>query len=135
MKVGLFADSLVPARLWTEMLRKLVGDAVPFVGIGRRFALGDDIRPEPGVLAIEAEPMGVRRDIAVRKDRFCRALRHANAAVDTLVGMNDEHILADIEAVDGADLDAIHVLAFDAVVGDDVRHQPAFPPHTSVCAA
>jgi hypothetical protein len=36
--------------------------------------------------------------------------------------MDDEHVLALIEAVDGADLDAIHVLALDAVVRDDVGH-------------
>jgi len=36
--------------------------------------------------------------------------------------MDDEHVLALVEAVDGADLDAVHVLAFDAGFSDDVRH-------------
>jgi hypothetical protein len=39
--------------------------------------------------------------------------------------MDDEHVLAFIEAVDGADLDAVHVLALDAVFGDDVSHSVA----------
>jgi hypothetical protein len=36
--------------------------------------------------------------------------------------MDDEHVVAFIEAIDRAHLDAIHVLAFDAVVGDDEGH-------------
>jgi hypothetical protein len=36
--------------------------------------------------------------------------------------MDDEHVLAFVEAVDGADLDAIHVLALDAILGDDIGH-------------
>jgi hypothetical protein len=36
--------------------------------------------------------------------------------------MNDEHVLAFIEAIDGADLDAIHVFALDAILGNDVCH-------------
>jgi hypothetical protein len=67
-------------------------------------------------------------DVATREDGLGRASRNANAAIDAFVGVNDEHVLADIEAVDGAHFDAIHVLAFDAVVRDDVGHQPAFSP-------
>jgi hypothetical protein len=36
--------------------------------------------------------------------------------------MDDEHILALVEAVHRTDFDAIHVLALDAVVVDDVGH-------------
>jgi hypothetical protein len=36
--------------------------------------------------------------------------------------MDDEHVLALVEAIDGANLDAIHVFAADAVLGDDVGH-------------
>jgi hypothetical protein len=36
--------------------------------------------------------------------------------------MDDEHVLALVEAVHRADLDAIHILALDAVLGDDVGH-------------
>jgi hypothetical protein len=36
--------------------------------------------------------------------------------------MNDEHVLAFIEAVDRADLDAVHILALDAILGDDIGH-------------
>jgi hypothetical protein len=36
--------------------------------------------------------------------------------------MDDEHVLAFIEAVDWTHLDAIHVFAFDAGFVDDVSH-------------
>jgi hypothetical protein len=36
--------------------------------------------------------------------------------------MNDEHVLALLEAVHGADLDAIGVLAPDASFGHDISH-------------
>jgi hypothetical protein len=36
--------------------------------------------------------------------------------------MDDEHVLALIEAVDGANLDAVHVFALNAIVRDDVGH-------------
>lgn len=104
------------------MLRKLAGHAVPCVGVRRRFALCDDVRPKPGELAVEFEPVRVERGVSVGEDRLGRTLRLLNAAVDTLVRVNDQHVLADIEAIDGANLDAIHVFAFDAVLGDDVSH-------------
>jgi hypothetical protein len=37
--------------------------------------------------------------------------------------MDDEHVLALIEAVHRTDFDAIHVFAFDAVVVDDISHE------------
>jgi hypothetical protein len=37
--------------------------------------------------------------------------------------MDDEHVLALVEAVYGADLDAVGVLTFDADFGNDVGHR------------
>src|SRR5215471_17781419 len=53
-----------------------------------------------------------------------RALGLAHPAVDALVGVDDEHVLALVEAVDRAYLDAIGVLALDAAVVDDIGHRP-----------
>jgi hypothetical protein len=39
--------------------------------------------------------------------------------------MNDEHVLAFVETVDRTDLDAVHVFAFDAIVGHDIGHRSA----------
>jgi hypothetical protein len=36
--------------------------------------------------------------------------------------VDDQHILALVEAIDGADLNAVHVFAFDAIVVDDIGH-------------
>jgi hypothetical protein len=36
--------------------------------------------------------------------------------------MDDEHVVAFVEAVDGTHLDAVHVLALDAIFRDDVGH-------------
>jgi hypothetical protein len=36
--------------------------------------------------------------------------------------MNDEHVFALVEAIHGANFDAIHVFTSDAIVVDDVGH-------------
>jgi hypothetical protein len=41
--------------------------------------------------------------------------------------MDDQHILALVEAVHGTDLHAIHVLALDAVLGDHIGHRQSPP--------
>jgi 5-formyltetrahydrofolate cyclo-ligase len=51
-----------------------------------------------------------------------RAFGFAYAAVDALVGMDDQHVVALVETIDRANLDAIHVFAFDAIVSDHVGH-------------
>jgi len=61
--------------------------------------------------------------LGVGLDGVHGAFRLADAAIDALVGVNNQHILALVEAVYRADLDAIHVLALDANFGDDVSHR------------
>jgi hypothetical protein len=39
--------------------------------------------------------------------------------------VDDQHVLAFVEAVDGANLDAIHVFAADAGFGNDIGHVSA----------
>src|SRR6476660_7063794 len=41
-------------------------------------------------------------------DRFHRTFRLTHPAIDAFLGMNDEHIFALVETIDGAHLDAIH---------------------------
>jgi hypothetical protein len=36
--------------------------------------------------------------------------------------MDDEHVLALVETIDGAHFDAVHELASDTALGDDVGH-------------
>ena len=100
----------------------LSGHLFPGVGVRRRRALAGDVRPLDREIGIHLEPL-LRLAVGVRQDGFRRAFRLAHAAVDALVGMDDEHVVALVEAIHGADLDAVHVLALDAVFGDDVSHR------------
>jgi hypothetical protein len=65
--------------------------------------------------------------LGVGLDGFDRTLGLTHAAVDALVRVDDEHVGAFIEAVDGANLDAIGVLALDAVLDDHIGHDKLQP--------
>src|ERR1700712_39938 len=67
------------------------------------------------------------RDGVLREDRLDRALGLAGPAVDALLGVDDEHPVGLVDAVDGADVDAGLVLHIDAGFGDDVRHLGVAP--------
>jgi hypothetical protein len=41
--------------------------------------------------------------------------------------MDYQHVLTSIEAVHRTDLDAVHVLALDAILGDDIGHGTFLP--------
>jgi hypothetical protein len=69
--------------------------------------------------AFEVEPL-FDAGLCVWLDGVHRAFRLAHTAVDALVGVNDEHVLALVEAVHGAHLHAVRVLATNAVLVDDV---------------
>jgi hypothetical protein len=51
-----------------------------------------------------------------------KSTAQARARREVWLGMNDEHILALIEAIDGTYLHAIHIFAPNAVVGNDEGH-------------
>ena len=59
---------------------------------------------------------------ALGQDCLCRTFRLAYAAVDALVGMDDQHVVALVETIDGAHFDAIHIFALDAIVSDHIGH-------------
>src|SRR5690242_10337744 len=62
----------------------------------------------------------------VREDRLDGTRGLARLAIDAFVGMDVELIVALVDAVHGADLDARLVLHPDAGLGDDERH--GIPP-------
>ena len=74
------------------------------------------------VFGVDPQPLAVRIVFGVGLDGVDRALRLADAAVDAFVRIDRQEVLALVEAVDRAHLDAVHELTFDAGIGDDVGH-------------
>ena len=103
------------------MLFKFIGRAVKLLGIGRGLPFDRDIRPDIRIVCIELKPF-LQTGLRVGYDGFSRALRHAHAAIDAFIRMDDEHIIAFVEAIHRTHFDAIHVFAFDAIIGDDKSH-------------
>src|SRR5688572_2055559 len=68
------------------------------------------------------EALPLVRSLVLREDRLDRTDRLARAAIDALVGMNEELILALVDAIDRAHLHAGLVLDVDARLGDHIRH-------------
>ncbi len=60
--------------------------------------------------------------IILIENGFYGTFGYAGAAVDAFIGMNDQHVLALVEAVHRADLDAVGVFAGDAVVDHHIGH-------------
>src|SRR3989338_31652 len=99
--------------------------AIPLVGVWqRRLALGDALpavgKGQVGVELDESNLVG--RQIFFGKDGVGRAFGDADGAVDAFIGVDDKHVRAFAEAVHGAHVHTIGVLALDAVFGDDVGH-------------
>ena len=93
--------------------------AFPFFSVDRRLLLDGNIGPCPCVLGVDAKPLFKTR-FGVGPYRFDWTFRLAHAAIDTLIGVDNEHVLALVKAVHGADLHTIHQLTFDAALVDDI---------------
>src|SRR3954451_12409722 len=124
------------AGLRAEVLVALALLALVLVDVSLRGPLPGDVGPGPvGVLPVQLRPL-LGLGLGVGQDGLGRALGLAHAAVDALVGVDDEHVVALVETVDRADLDAIHVLAPDAGLGDYVGHDALHgAPTAAGCAA
>ena len=103
------------------MFGELAGLSIKGFGVSRCFALDRDIGPLASEIRVQLQPAFKSR-FAIWFDSICRAFGLANPAIYAFIGMNDEHVLAFIEAVDGANLDAVHVFALNAIVRDDIGH-------------
>ena len=78
-----------------------------------------NIWPDFRVFRIQRQPF-LKPRLGVGLDRVDRALRLAHPAIDALVRVDDEHVLALVEAVHGAHFDAVHGFAANATLVDDV---------------
>ena len=61
--------------------------------------------------------------LGVGQNRPWRALGLANPTINALVGVDDQHIFALVEAIYGANFHAIHILTAYTGFGDDVGHR------------
>jgi hypothetical protein len=115
-------DLVALSRLGRKKLSKFIGSPIEFLGVRGRLSLACYIWPGFGVFSVQLKPKSKVR-FGVRLDRFCRAFRFAYAAIDALVGMNNEHIFALVEAINWAHLHAIQLFAYYAVFYDHISHQ------------
>lgn len=112
--------------LFGEIFLHLAFLAVVFRGIGQFVFLCHDYRPKFGIFAIELNPFFHIR-LGIRADRVGRAFRFADAAINTFIGVDDEHVFTLVKTIDRTNLDAISVFAGDACVVDDVSHGEFIP--------
>ena len=89
----------------------------------KRLALLRDSRKQGGHAGVEHMP-GFDARLVAGLDGLGGAFGLAYAAVDALVRIDHQHVLAFVEAVDRTHGDAVHVLAADAAVGDEISHAP-----------
>ena len=106
---------------WREIGVKLTGFAVKFLGIGGRIALYRDVGPFGGIFRVDFQP-SFQAGLGVWLNGIGGAFGLAHAAINTFIGVDDQHVLAFIEAIHGANFHAIHIFALDAVFSDDVGH-------------
>src|SRR6266516_1026984 len=110
--------SITCARVRRKIL-EFVRLPLPLLPVGRGRFFARDIWPDFCVFRIHRQPL-LKPWFAIRLDGIDGTFRFANATVDAFLGMDDEHVLALVEAVDGAHGDAVHGFAANAAIVDDV---------------
>src|SRR5882757_6690256 len=106
-------ESVAATGLLGEEFLEFAFHALEILGVGRGVLLLGDVRPALGVLGIDLEPL-LQARFGVRLDGIGRTFGLTDAAIDAFVGMDDQHVLALVETVDGADFNAVGIFAFDA---------------------
>mgnify|MGYP006879699086 CR=1 FL=1 len=95
--------------------------AVHFFRVRKLVFLGDDDRPQLGILAVELNPFFHVR-LGIRADRIRRTLGFAHTAVDAFIWVNNQHVFALVEKIYGANFYTISVFAGDTGGVDDICH-------------
>src|SRR3984893_12924339 len=109
--------SITRAGIWREVL-EFVRLPLPPLRVGRGRFFDRNIWPDFRVFRIQRQPF-LKPRLGVRLDRVDRAFRHADPAIDAFVRVDDEHVLALVEAVHGAHVDAVHDFAANTALVDD----------------
>src|SRR5437660_3975840 len=103
---------------------QLVLHVLPLVCVlGPGFGIGDD-GPDLGELGVQGgEFLLLLGQVFLGYDCVHRAFGDAHGAIDALIRIDHQHIRALVDAIDGADVDAVGVFALDAAFRDDVGHR------------
>src|SRR5882724_10387791 len=122
--LGLSA-SITRAGIWREVL-EFVRLPLPLLRVRRGRFFDRNIWPDFRVFRIQRQPF-LKPGLAISLDSVNGALRLAYPAIDAFVRMDDQHVLALVEAVHGAHLDAVHGFAANAAIVDDVGQLGVLP--------
>src|SRR5882724_10275744 len=106
--LGLSA-SITRAWIWREVL-EFVRLPLPLLRVRRGRFFDRNIWPDSCVFRIQQQPF-LKPRLGVGLDRVDRAFRLADPAINAFVRVDDEHVLALVEAVHGAHVDAVHGFA------------------------
>ena len=102
---------------------ELSGLPVPLRRVSGRFLALRNHRPLKRKLGVQTRevflPPG---NIVFRVNCLGRTFRFTKRSIDALLGVDHEKIRSFVKAIDGTDLDAIHVFAFNAVFSNDEGH-------------
>src|SRR5437762_2130309 len=90
-----------------EILLELVFLGLEVVGVGRRLAPAGNVGPGSRQGTVELQPL-LHALFRIRHNRLGRTLWFAHAAIDALVGIDDQHVPALVEAIYGTDFDTVH---------------------------
>jgi hypothetical protein len=96
------------------------------IRISGGFAAGCDVGPFRAVGGVKFQPF-FQTAFGIGQNRLGRAFGFAYTAINAFIGVDDEHIVAFIKTVDGANLDTVHIFAFDAGIGDNISHRSYSP--------
>src|SRR6201982_1842623 len=125
--------SITRAGIWREVL-EFVRLPLPLLRVGRGRFFDRNLWPDFRVFRIQRQPFLEPR-VGVGFYGVHRAFRHANTAVNAFVRMDHKHVLALVETIHGAHLDAVHDFAANAAVIDDVGQSRVLSTNRSVARA
>ena len=107
----------------TFQLIEFVWRPIPFVGISKGLPSDRDYGPNLCQYRIQIDKFPlIGRHITFGEDGLRGAFRYAKRAIDTLVRVNRQKVVALVEAINGADHHAIRVFALDAVLRNNKGH-------------
>ena len=116
----------IPCSGLGRKILEFVGLSIPLLPISWRRLFGHNIRPDFRVIRIQRQPF-LNARFGISLDRVDWAFRLANTAIDAFVRVDDQHVLALVEAIHRAHLDAVHRFATNAVIVDDVGQLSLVP--------